>query len=113
MLVTHVQKAVALLRTQGTEQVDMCLPKIDLLLAVASLPGRSPSEYAATCGFPESTVNRHIRELREGPVGPRRGKSGLGLLTSRPCAADWRRHEVCLTRKGELLMEHLLAILNR
>lgn len=111
MSVAAVQKAMALLRTQGNEQVDMCLPKIDLLLTIAAQPGRSPAEYAGICGFPDSTVNRHIRELREGHVGPRRGKSGLGLLTSRPCATDWRRHEVCLTRKGELLVEHLLAIL--
>lgn len=111
MSVIAIQKAVALLRTQGNENIDMCLSKVDLLLTIAAGPGRSPAEYADLCGLPGSTTNRHIRELRDGHVGPQRGKAGLGLLTSRPSASDWRRHEVFLTRKGQLLVEHLQSLL--
>lgn len=113
MSVVALQKAVALFRTQGNGQVDMCLSKIDLLLTIATQPGRSPAAYAELCGLPASTTNRHIRELRAGHVGPQRGKPGLGLVTSQSNPSDWRQHEVFLTRKGELLVEHLQSLLNR
>lgn len=103
-------KLIALLRTQSTTSVDMCLTKLDLLLAIAADPGLASAEYARAIDLPTSSVNRHLRELRAGASGKSAPKEGLGLVEAKTNATDWRKNEVYLSRKGRLLIDQMLAL---
>lgn len=113
MHLDDLQQFVLILRSQSNDTVEMDLPKLDLLLAVAKEPGLAAGDYAEKLAAPKSSTNRHLREMREGQSGRERPKVGLGLIRAKTTAEDWRKHEVFLTRKGKLLIDQLTKLNSR
>jgi len=107
---TDLQQLVTILRSQSNATVEMDLPKLDLLIAIATEPGLSAGEYADKVAMPRSSVNRYLREMRGGQSGRERPKVGIGLVEARAVQNDWRKHEISLTRKGKLLLDQILAL---
>ena len=105
-----LQTLVTLIQSQSNATVDMCLTKLDLLLAIAREPGLSVDEYSQRTGLPASSTSWHINELREGRSGKVLPMVGLGLIEARPNVDDWLRHEIFLSRKGKLFIDQLLAL---
>jgi len=110
MLLDDLHQFVTILRSQSNATVEMDLPKLDLLLAVAREPGLSAGEYAEKTGMPKSSINRYLREMRGGQTGRERPKVGIGLVDAKAVPTDWRKHEIYLTRKGKLLVDQLCAL---
>ena len=110
MTLVELQTFIGILRTQSTDSVELDLPKFDLLVAVAVQPGLTAQEYGRIVNSPESSVNRHLRELREGQTGRQRPKRGLGLIVGHSDPNDWRKISVHLSRKGQLLIDQVLAL---
>lgn len=110
MTLKELQTFIGILRTQSTDTTELDLAKFDLLVAVAQQPGLTAQEYGRMLGSPESTVNRHLRELREGLTGKQRPKRGLGLIVGHSDPNDWRKISVHLSRKGQLLIDQILAL---
>lgn len=110
MKLQDLQTLITILRTQSNSTTELDLAKFDLLVAIALQPGLTGQEYGTLLDSPESSVNRHIRELRDGATGRQRPKQGLGLITGIPDPNDWRKISVQLSRKGKLLIDQVLAL---
>lgn len=107
----RLHKLVTMLRAQSSANAEMSLHHLDVFLLIALTSKLSVKEYADMLEIPITSVSRYVRELGEGQGGTSRPKLGMGLVTAKQSPTDWRKHEVLLTRKGNLLLEQLLEIL--
>ena len=113
MHLDDLHQFIRLLRLQSTLTTEMDFHKMALLVAIAKEPGLTIEQYAERAEMHFLVAVRLFREMRVGQskrgwprVGP------LGLIEARDEAAYWKKREIILTQRGELLIEQLLALGN-
>lgn len=93
----------------ATVNAEMPIQQLSTLLAVAKHSGASVTELAKFLPQSEQAVARNVRILTA-VASPTR--AGYGLVAQKLDDRDSRKRVLCLTDKGELLMERLNSVFN-
>jgi DNA-binding MarR family transcriptional regulator len=83
----------------------MPLQYMNAFLLVATDEGKSVNEYAKRSGVSMSVMSRHLLDIGD---RNRHMEPGMGLVTSKPCPMELRKHEITLTPKGRTLLARII-----